>query len=277
MKALSVFFALILFAFAAPIFGQVDAGNDALLEVRLEPAEAGKLNVNLAKDSTSSDIPPSQVEFSLDLFAGWKCVDTVIGYDESGNPTALKFVAERLSKSAFADTVIISEIFFCAHLADSLSNWFELTNISDREIRLKNAMIQTAAGKQYITTELLLPPKSCVKVGADSLMMNFRKDSLFLVDSANRIISTMEWDTSIMNLPQDSIFSLEIIDVFKSASDVSNWEIIYGAGRGGLCPEKYTQSLGEDSIWNWLQFVVWGIAAVLLILILGLSLKKRKK
>jgi hypothetical protein len=277
MKAFSIVFASILCVLAVPVFGQLDAGNGASLEVRLEPTEAGKLNVNLVKDSLESDIPPSHVEFSLDLYAGWECVDTVVGYDEAESPTTLKFVAEKLSKSDYADTIIISEIFFCAHLADSLSNWFELTNISDQEIQLKNAMIQTSDGKQKIATELLLPSKSCVKVAADSLVMNFLKDSLFLVDSSNRIISSMKWDASIMNLPQDSLFSLEIIDVFQPTSEVNNWEIIYGPGRGGLCPEKYAQSLGENSIWTWLQYVIWGIAAVLLVLIIGLSLKKRKK
>jgi hypothetical protein len=278
MKAFSVVFALLLFALAAsPVFAQLESGNGASLEIRLEPFESGSLKVNVPKDSLNVEFSPSQVEFSVDLNAGWQCVDTLVDHDEKGNPTALKFVAEKLSKSDYADTIIISEIFFCAHLADSLSNWFELTNISDHEIRLENAMIQTSDGKQRIATDLLLPSKSCVKVAADSLVMNFLKDSLFLVDSSNRIISSMKWDSSIMNLPQDSLFSLEIIDVFQPTSEVNNWEIIYGTGRGGLCPEKYAESLENDSIWIWLQYVIWGIAAVLLILIIGLSLKKRKK
>lgn len=278
MKALSVLFALILVnCTVAPTFGQVDSENGAMLEVRLEPAESGKLNVNLTQDSLAVETPPSELEFSLDLNAGWECVDTLIGYDDAGNPTELTFVAEKLESSPYADTIIISEIFFCAYLADSLSNWFELTNVSNHEIRLKNALIQTSIGKQKIETDIVLPAKACVKVEADSLIMNFHNDSLFIVDSSNRIISWMTWDASVMNLPQDSLFSLEIIDVFQSTAKVSNWEIIYGTGRGGLCPEKYSQSLGEESIWKWLQFVAWGVAVVLLILIISLSLKKRKK
>ncbi|MEA1874801.1 MAG: hypothetical protein U9N51_10305 [Bacteroidota bacterium] len=277
MKVLSFVFALILIVFSAHVFAQDDVENGASLNVRLNPLESGDLNYNLTEKDSSVDNSSSVVHFSLDLHAGWECVDTIVEYNEDGHLTDLVFLAEPLPKSPFADTLIISEIFFCAYLSDSLSNWFELTNISDREIKLKHAAIHTAEGKQSIISDLSLPPKSCVKVAADSLHMNFFKDSLFLVDSVNRIISSMKWDASVMNLPQDSLFSLEIIDVFHMSSDVSNWEIIYGTGRGGLCPEKYAQSLGENSIWDWLQFVVWGVAVVFLILIIGLSFKKRKK
>jgi len=277
MKVLSFIFAFLLFGLSPQLIAQNDADNGDFLTVRLEPVESGKLIYNLTEKDSSQENSSSVVHFSLDLYAGWHCVDTLVKYDEAGNSTDLIFTAEPLPKSPFADTLIISEIFFCAHLSDSLSNWFELTNISNHEVKLHHATIQTADGKQRIATDLALPPKSCVQVAADSLLMNFEKDSLILVDSANRIISHMKWDASIMNLPHDSLFSLEIIDVFHTSSDVSNWEIIYGTGRGGLCPEKYAESIGETSIWSWLQFVIWGIAVVLLILIIGLSFKKRKK
>ncbi len=278
MKALSVLFASIIIACTAPVLGQDDDANLPEIQVHLKPSHAGNLSYDvITLTNAPVDNQIAELNFSLNLFAGWVCVDTVIDYDVDGIPVELTFVAEKLPRSDLADTVVISEISFCAHLTDSLSNWFELTNISNREITLQNAMIQTTAGKQSIATDLKLPSKSCVKVAADSLMMNADKDSVLLLDSENRIISQISWDASSMNLPQDSIFSLEIIDVFKSTADVSNWEIIYGEGRGGLCPQKYAQSLGEGSIWNWLQFVVWGLAAILLVMIIGLSFKKQKK
>lgn len=245
--------------------------------VILQPECAGSLQYEFdSLVAVDSDQVFAEMDFSIEFFAGWHCVDTVIHYDEEGSPEQVIFLAEKLEPSRFKDSIVISEIFFSAHLNDSLSNWFELTNITDHVIVLDHAYIQTATGKQIVESAIKLPAKSCVQLFTKDLNFQFEKDSLTFADAGNQIISSVRWDASRMNYPVDSIFSLEIIDVFGSTNEVSNWEIIYGQGTPGQCPQAYKESLGQETIWSWLQFVVWGIAFVLLIMIIGLSFKKRK-
>ncbi len=245
--------------------------------VILQPECAGSLQYEFdSLISMDSDQVFAEMDFSLEFYAGWHCIDTVIHYDEDGSPEQVVFLAEKLDVSEFQDSIVISEIFFSAYLDDSLSNWFELTNITDHVIVLEHACIQTTIGKQIVESAIELPAKSCVQLFAKDLNLQFEKDSLIFADAENRIISSVCWDASRMNFPTDSIFSLEIIDVFGATREVSNWEIIYGQGTPGQCPQAYKESLGQETIWSWLQFVVWGVAFILLIMIIGLSFKKRK-
>jgi hypothetical protein len=255
------------------------AEQDSLpnIVVRLEPETAGLVIYENVSDSLRFEKNDfAEIRYSLKLLPGWMPSDTQIFYDKDGLPTSLVFIAEKLDQSQYADSVILSEIFFCAELSDSLENWIELTNISTQVIELDSLFFFSSSGSFLLKSKLVIPPKSCVQL-FDSTGMDFNlaKDSLLIVDKYNRIISRFVWDSGNMNYPMDSIFSLEIIDVFADANEVSNWEIIFGHGRPSLLPVEYENTIRPVSVWFWLKYVIWGIVAFVLFLVFAQFVKSK--
>lgn len=252
------------------------------ITVRVEPEDAGKLNYQIVEDSISLEIVDSQVEdskklsFSVDFFAGWHSVDTQTKYNEEGVPVELVFYAEPMPISTLSDSVVISEVFFCEYLNDSLFNWFEITNKTDNMQVLDSCFIQTSEGKYFLDTKIEIPAESCVVItDPDGIDLKNDIDSLILADIDGAIVSKVVWNNSIMNLPQDTAFSLEIIDVFKSSSLTENWEIIYGNGRPLKLPGMYAEAIVSGGVWVWLKLVVWGVAVILFLLLMIMVFRKR--
>jgi hypothetical protein len=286
MKKLSII-SFFIVAFSLTLCAGLQAQEQSKIQditVRVEPADAGKLNYQIIEDSIPSEIINHQVEdskklsFSVDFFAGWQPVDTQTKYNEDGIPVELVFYAEPMPKSTLSDSVVISEVFFCGYLNDSLFNWFEITNKTDNMQVLDSCFIQTSEGKYFLETKIEIPAESCVVISdPDGIAFKNDIDSLVLADFDGAIVSTVVWDNSIMNLPQDTAFSLEIIDVFKSSSLTENWEIIYGNGRPLKLPEMYAVTIVSGSVWVWLKLVVWGVAGILLLLLLIMVFRKNTK
>ena len=264
------------------LFGQTLRGQEyenSRIEVSLDPEYSGVLQYDNVTDSVLyPETGTATIEVDVDYYAGWMSGDTETVYNDEGLPVEIIFHATEADKSSLADSLVISEVFFCAEPEDSLSDWFEICNFGTQSRKLEHAFVQTSAGKQYFDETIEIPPQSCVMLlGDHDFNLNSQKDSLILADSEGRVISRFSWDASRMNFPEDSLFSLEIKDVFISEDDVSNWEIIYGTGRGGKLPEKYADLIEPKSVWIWLKFVVWGISGVLLILLFVLSFRGKRR
>ncbi len=273
-------FVKILLLFIGLVFGTLQAqdtsNNDIVLQ--LNPNYAGTLTYDNITDSALF-VNDSVFNFQLniDYNAGWMPADTETVYNDLGLPVKIIFHAKPMQKSLLADSLVISEIFFCNELDDTLNDWFELCNFSHTDCTLKNSFIQTSKGKFYLENTIEIPSQSCVVfLCYDAFDFSMHSDSLVLADEKGQIISRFVWEASRMNYPKDSIFSLEIKDVFTSEQQVSNWEIIYGNGRGGKLPELYANQIKPVSVWSWLKYVVWSVAFLLFILILFLSFRKKR-
>lgn len=246
------------------------------INVVLKPQSAGKLSFQDLTDSVSYLTDTTvKILVSVDYFAGWMPTDTETVYSAHGIPEKVIFHASAMDQSIFADSLLISELFFCPENQDTLTDWFEIVNVSQSEIVLKGAFIQTSEGKMYFKDSLLFPAKSCVVfMGNEGFNLNMSIDSLVFADNTGAIISKFSWDASRLNFPIDTLFSLEIKDVYAGVEDISNWDIIYGKGRAGLLPFKYAEETKSLSVWIWLKFVVWAFAAIILIMIIAVFLKK---
>ncbi len=169
-------------------------------------------------------------------------------------------------------------MFFLGNDENGLDNWFEIVNISESPQVLKHAFIQTTHGKFMLPEKLEVPEHSWVVIRDTSRnLLDAKKEQVILADSAGAVISQFSWDASIMNFPKDTIFSLEINDVFDETDKVENWSIIMGKGRPAQLPVDYAKKLSQENIWDWLKYVLWGAAGLALIVVIVIMFRKKRK
>jgi hypothetical protein len=262
--------------------GQEKAGDT--INIIIQPEQAGHVLYDSLQHSTirhpfyPDSIHPDSFRVFLDIRAGWQQSGAQYELDSAGKVTTLIVKAEKLEKNPIGDSVKLSEVFFLGNDENGLDNWFEIVNISDRTQVLENAFIQTTSGKFKLPEGLRIPKKSCMVVKDTTRdLLDAKKEHVVLADSAGAVISQFSWDASIMNFPQDTLFSLEINDVFDSTDKVENWSIIMGKGRPAQLPVDYAKKLSQESIWNWLKYVLWGAAGVVLIVVVVLMFRKKRK
>ncbi len=255
----------------------------SVLDIRVEPGQAGNiLHDSLKTSGLQYAFHPDSIHMDnfrlvLDLNAGWGMENARPITNSKGLVDELIIEAEKLPESELADSITLSEVFFLADEEKALTNWFEILNFSHSRKKLSKAFIQTRSGKFYLPENLSIPAQSCVVVHDSSgRLLNKAKDHVILADSSGAIISRFSWNAERMNFPEDSLFSLEINNVFATTDSVGNWSIIYGEGRPARLPVEYATWLDKQpGIWSWLRYVLWGAAGVLLILILILTFRRK--
>ncbi|MEA3447626.1 MAG: hypothetical protein U9Q98_04135 [Bacteroidota bacterium] len=270
--------------FCIPGFSQEEAKSNDTIEIIIQPEQAGHVLYDSLQQSTihhtfyPDSIYPDSFRVFLDMKAGWKQSGAEYKMDSIGKVITLIVKAVKSEDNPIGDSVKLSEVFFLGNDENGLDNWFEIVNISESPQVLKHAFIQTTNGKFMLPENLEVPEHSCVVIRDTTRnLLDAKKEQVILADSAGAVISQFSWDASIMNFPKDTLFSLEINDVFDDTDKVENWSIIMGEGRPAQLPVDYVTKLSQESIWDWLKYVLWGAAGLTLIIVIVLMFRKKRK
>lgn len=280
-----IFTIVVALLFCLPFYSTGQEDTKDSLEIVIQPEQAGQVLYDSLQNSSKrhafypDSIHPDSFRVFIDMQAGWKHTGAEYVLDSNtGMVERLIVSAEKLDKSPLGDSVKLSEVFFLGNEENNMINWFEIVNISTQPKTIKNGFIQTRHGKFMLPGAVEIPPESCVVIkDTTQMLLNADKDHVILADSTGAVISRFSWDASIMNFPEDTVFSLEINDVFDDTDKVENWSIIMGEGRPAQLPVDYATELSQDSIWDWLKYVLWGAAGVVLIIVLILMFRKKRK